>query len=92
MGAEKLLKSNSVQSKMFSVRYTSCWGSLGKCYLKARWGGKKSLGGMLRDTLGIKKIKILNPTHCPGGLENGFYAKNGGKKGFLNKNSKFVDR
>ena len=39
--------------------------------LKARWGGKKTLGGILRYILGIKKIKKLNPIHCPGGLENG---------------------
>ena len=39
--------------------------------LKAQWGGKKTLGGILRYTLGIKKIKKLDPNHCPVGLENG---------------------
>ena len=47
--------------------------------LKARWGSRKPLGGILQGTLRIDKIIILEIAHGSGGLENGFYAKNGGK-------------
>ena len=77
---------STVYIYIYTVRYTSCWGGPGKCHLKARWGGTKTLGGILRYTLGIKKIKMPNLIPCPGGREKSFCAKTGGKNVFFDKN------
>ena len=53
--------------------------------LKARWGRKKPLGGILQGTLGFQKIIILNLPPGSGGRENGFYVKNGGKNDISKK-------
>ena len=55
--------------------------------LKARWGSRKPLGEILQGTLRIDKIIILEIAHGSGGLENGFYAKNGGKINIFRINS-----
>ena len=62
-----------------AIRCTSTWGRSRKCILKARWGNKKPLGGVVQGTLGIHKIIILNIPPGAGGQDNGFYVKNGGK-------------
>ena len=56
-----------------------------KVNLKARWGRKKTLGGILQGTLGVQKIIILDLPPGSGGRENGFYVKNGGKNDFSKK-------
>ena len=38
-------------------------------HLKAQQGLEESLGGVLRDTMGIKKIIIQSPIPGPGGRE-----------------------
>ena len=58
---------------------------------RAQWGRKKPFWGMLRDTSGTKKIKMPSVAPCPGVRESVYYAKNGGKKGFFIKNSKFTN-
>ena len=58
--------------------------------LKARWCRKKTLGGILGGTIGIKKIIIPNPIPCPGGRENSKSAKNGGKMDIFNEKSIFL--
>ena len=74
--AEEILLSISKKENALPRNHSSCFlGQIHKYFylasLKAQWGGTKTLGGILRYTLGIKKIKKLNPTHCPAGLENG---------------------
>ena len=65
--------------------YTCTWGRPRKWILKARWGHKKTLGGVLQGTLGIHKIINLDILPGSGGRDNGFYVKNGGKNDFSKK-------
>ena len=67
-------------------------GTIGQMYkyfvrvnLKARWGHKKNLDGVLQGSLGIHKIIILDIPPGSGGRDNGFYVKNGGKNDISKK-------
>ena len=76
---------NIVFAFLVSVRCTSTSGRSRKCILKAQWGNKKTLGGVLQGTLGIHKIIILDIPPGAGGRDNGFYVKNGGKNDISKK-------